>query len=444
MLVVTDGIDIQYALFFSIGCASRDFLYPTAIKMMSINKRVALLTQYYPPETGAASNRMRFFSDVLSKQFGAMSVFTAFPNYPDPAQYDNSKNGYTGLWHHEVVGEINIYRSRIYPVTSGGIVPRAINFLSLPFMMMRWMRQLAKHDVFVVTSGPMFTGIPVFLLSYFKKTSIILDVRDIWPERLWDTGASNPPKVIKWMLKRYELWMYSRCSSILTTTPSMIKQLDERTDTTVRLFLVRNTNQIERSHKNARQKNTSNGKPLTIVEAGTQGIVQSPETLCRAVVSLNNKYPGCLNLKFAGTGVKVIDIQRYTTKYEFISHAGNLSLDELDDFLLNADIGVHVLMDTKHNQIVVPRRLFDYAQYNLAIIFSGLGDGVEIIREANAGLTTTPQNEDELAEVIESLYLDDKKLEFFKRNSKNLTVGVLSKEHAAQQLIESLQHTLGQ
>ena len=44
--------------------------------------RVVFLTQYYPPETGAAPNRLWNLAQRLAGQGHSVSVMTALPSYP--------------------------------------------------------------------------------------------------------------------------------------------------------------------------------------------------------------------------------------------------------------------------------------------------------------------------------------------------------------------------
>ena len=52
-----------------------------------VRKRLLLLTQFFPPETGAGAHRIGAMAEVLSKHF-EVSVVTLKPSYPSPQAYE--------------------------------------------------------------------------------------------------------------------------------------------------------------------------------------------------------------------------------------------------------------------------------------------------------------------------------------------------------------------
>src|SRR3712207_2937285 len=51
-----------------------------------MRKKILLLTQFFPPETGAGANRIGSMADVLSKHHELL-VVTLKPSYPSPQRY---------------------------------------------------------------------------------------------------------------------------------------------------------------------------------------------------------------------------------------------------------------------------------------------------------------------------------------------------------------------
>ncbi|MEK9132214.1 MAG: hypothetical protein AAB606_00690 [Patescibacteria group bacterium] len=57
--------------------------------------KILFISQYYPPETGAASNRIGYFAQFLAKKDHTVSVLTTTPNYPEGKVYDGYKNKFS-------------------------------------------------------------------------------------------------------------------------------------------------------------------------------------------------------------------------------------------------------------------------------------------------------------------------------------------------------------
>ncbi len=52
-----------------------------------MKKKLMILTQSFPPETGAAANRIGLMADVLSKHYGILIVALK-PSYPSSQEYE--------------------------------------------------------------------------------------------------------------------------------------------------------------------------------------------------------------------------------------------------------------------------------------------------------------------------------------------------------------------
>jgi hypothetical protein len=53
---------------------------------------ILILTQYYPPEIGAAQNRLSGLAIFLQKAGHTVTVLTAMPNYPTGEIYHEYRN----------------------------------------------------------------------------------------------------------------------------------------------------------------------------------------------------------------------------------------------------------------------------------------------------------------------------------------------------------------
>ena len=51
--------------------------------------KIIIVSNYYPPEIGAASNRIYNLSNSLSKYYDSVNVIAPLPNYPTGKIYKN-------------------------------------------------------------------------------------------------------------------------------------------------------------------------------------------------------------------------------------------------------------------------------------------------------------------------------------------------------------------
>ena len=95
--------------------------------MRDRKKKIIIVSQYFPPETGAASSRMGDLSKQLSLDNYEVTVLTEIPNYPE----GKITNGYSlGLLKREKVGTVQVFRSFVLPTKRRNFLERAIFYVS--------------------------------------------------------------------------------------------------------------------------------------------------------------------------------------------------------------------------------------------------------------------------------------------------------------------------
>jgi hypothetical protein len=92
--------------------------------------RILILTQYFPPETGAPQNRLHSLAGYFSDLGAEVSVLTAMPNYPKMEVLA----GYKGeFYKFETDKNLKVHRSWIFVNNNKGIVSRLLNYFSFVF-----------------------------------------------------------------------------------------------------------------------------------------------------------------------------------------------------------------------------------------------------------------------------------------------------------------------
>ena len=92
--------------------------------------RIVILTQYYPPETGAPQNRLSDLAGRLKAAGDDVEVWTAMPNYP----IGRIQKAYRRkIFFTEIQDGISVKRSWIFASHSKSILPRLLNYFYLVF-----------------------------------------------------------------------------------------------------------------------------------------------------------------------------------------------------------------------------------------------------------------------------------------------------------------------
>ena len=169
--------------------------------------RFTILTQYYPPETGAPQNRLSDLAMQLRNAGFEVIVITAMPNYPKNEIFKPYKGK---LFVAETIQDITIYRSWIFVGKSRSVIPRLLNYFSFVITsFFTGLFKLKKQDFILCESPPLFLGISGLLLSVFKKSKFIFNISDLWPESAEKLGVIKNKRILK-LTEKLECYLYRK------------------------------------------------------------------------------------------------------------------------------------------------------------------------------------------------------------------------------------------
>ena len=124
--------------------------------------KIAILTQYYPPEMGAPQARLSDLAQRLVENGHEVTVLTGMPNYPTGRLYP----GYRGVFRRESLDGVTVLRTVIVPAKSARFAPRMASYLSfLVSSLLGGAACLGRLDYLMTESPPLFLGVTGFLFE---------------------------------------------------------------------------------------------------------------------------------------------------------------------------------------------------------------------------------------------------------------------------------------
>lgn len=186
---------------------------------------ITILTQYYLPEVGAPQNRLSELAIRLKKNGADIHVITAMPNYP----HMRVAEGYRGKWRvSEEIEGIKVTRCWIFVPQSKSIFARLLNYFSFVFSSF-WIGlvRMKRSDYLICESPPLFLGITAFLLTRLKRTKMIFNVSDLWPESAEKLGLVKN-RFFLWISGKLEMFLYRRSKIITGQTQGIVKNISSR------------------------------------------------------------------------------------------------------------------------------------------------------------------------------------------------------------------------
>ena len=351
-------------------------------------KNVLIITSYFPPETGAASNRIFHLAEGLKGHDFNVSVLTPLPNYPTGEIFKDYKGKFK---HTSTENGILIHRLWIYASNSKNKLLRLIAMLSYSFSLLWFFIWNKIPKTVVVQSPPLLVAFTCMLFLKSKQRHLVLNVSDLWPIAGFELGALKKNFSYK-MLERIEHFNYKRADLVLGQSIEIlthVKSICSEKET----FLYRNYPDFKSPELNY---NPTDGK-LKIVYAGLLGIAQGIYKLCQELEYSN------IELHIYGSGAEQLKIETYISNHPElpIVYHGQVSRIELHEVLLQYDITIIPLLKRIYGS--VPSKIFEYAKLGLPMLYFGGGEGESIIKTHELGWVAEAGNYADLNSIIASI-----------------------------------------
>jgi glycosyltransferase involved in cell wall biosynthesis len=356
-------------------------------------KDVLIITSYYPPEIGAASNRIFHLAEGLQKRDFNVSIVTPLPNYPTGKIF----SGYKGKFRHfSTETNIKVYRLWIFASNSKNKLLRLIAMLSYSFSLVWFFVWNKIPKRVIVQSPPLIVAFTCMLFLNSKKRKVVLNVSDLWPLAGLELGVFKKSFSFR-LLEKIERFNYRKADLVLGQSKEILTHIksvfpDKKT------FLYRNypnfiTPEIE-------YINPSEGN-LKIVYAGLLGVAQGIYRLCTQLDYTN------IEFHVYGTGAERLLVEKFILDNPNlpITYYGEVSRSNLHIELLQYDVAIIPLLNRIYGS--VPSKIFEYAQLGLPILYFGGGEGEDIVKKYALGWIANASNYNNLNKLISKIDSSD-------------------------------------
>jgi glycosyltransferase involved in cell wall biosynthesis len=364
-------------------------------------KDILIITNYFPPETGAASNRIFHLAEGLQKHNFKVAVITPLPNYPTGRVFEVYKGRFK---HTSQENNTTIHRLWIYASNSKNKLLRLLAMLSYSLSLIWFFLWNKIPKIVIVQSPPLLVAFSSMLFLRSKKRRLILNVSDLWPIAGLELGALKKNFSYK-VLEKIERFNYKHADLVLGQSNEILSHVTS-------LFPKKNTflyrNYPDFDAPKITENNNSTGK-LKIVYAGLLGVAQGVFKLCQELDYTH------IQLHIYGAGSEKNKIETLLTEKPEIDvvYHGEVSRNELHKELTKYDITIIPLLNRIYGS--VPSKIFEYAKIGLPMIYFGGGEGEDIIKKHHLGWIAKAGNHDDLNSVISKISTTDINLSYKKK-----------------------------
>jgi len=336
--------------------------------------KILIISNYYPPEKGAAANRIEQLALKLNQNNYLVTVICPLPNYPKGELFPEYKGRFSVT---EKIQNVTVKRLWIYPSNSHMILKRIFSTLSFSMSLFFHLVFKKTPDKVIVQSPPLLLSfISVFILS-LKRKKIILNVSDLWPIAAIELKVMKSNSMSHKMALFFERFIYKNATLIFGQSEEIISHIHSLFPNK-KCFLYRNyPDHFVENLEFVQDKNDT----IKLFYAGLLGVAQGIFELIQQLKLENLN----IELHIFGDGAEKNQIELFLAENadKKIFFHGMLERNALHEKLKTFDVALVPLKTRIYGS--VPSKIFEYSALGFPILYFGGGEGETIVKKNNLG-----------------------------------------------------------
>lgn len=373
--------------------------------------RILLLHQYFLEDNDHGGSRWNEITKQWTEEGNDVTVIAGMMHYSSSCK----RPEYKGKWFmKKQQGAVDIIRCHVSESYNSSFVGRLWGYFSFVFSSL-WAGLFmteGKYDVIIVTSPPLFVGISGYLISLFKRTPFVFEIRDLWPESAVDTGVVTNGVIIN-LAYTLEAFIYKKATLINVLTPAFRNVLIEKKKVSAdKIIFIPNAADFTLSDKLVEnfdsaifRKEHKLVDKFVITYVGAHGVANHLEQIIETGLLLADT-----NVLFLliGDGMEkkrliALATEKKVTNVRFLDPVPKA---EVFKYILASDMGASVLKNVDTFKTVYSNKTFDYMSCKRPILMAIDGVSKELVEDAEAGVFVEPENPEDFAKKIR-MYLND-------------------------------------
>lgn len=366
---------------------------------------VTLVTQYFPPERGAAQVRLGAIVADLVRRGLAVEVVTALPNYPTGRIFDG--------WSRrplQVADEdgATLRRVWVYAAMGSGL-RRIVNYASFGLTSAVAVAISPRSSRIVVEYPTLFGALPAVVIGSLRRQVVVVVVADLWVDTIVEIGTL-PEGLVLDVLRRLERWMLRRADVVTAVTQGVRSALLDKGVGADRLAWLPNGADTEvfrpgpSSPETLRRFGIEPGEHL-VLYAGTHGYVHGLDVVLDAAALLRDEP---VRFLLVGDGSEKPALQERATALELrnLEFHDPVAPEVVAELLRCAAVALATVREGDVYRTVRSAKAVPAMASGRPVIYSGDDEGSRLVEQIGAGTVTPPGDPVALAEAIRKLIRD--------------------------------------
>lgn len=404
---------------------------------------ILLVTQYFPPETGACPTRMNELSSRWAQRGHDVTILTSAPDYPEGEIYDDFDNGWIKK---REVGGVDVVYLKTIPSANSGFLRRGVKFVW--FMLLAtvvgvWMN---RRDVVIATSPQPLTGPAAWAVASVSRSKFVFEVRDLWPESI--TSLSD---ISEWVLVPLQ-WIveftYRRADRVVAVSPDFDTSLEQAGVDPDDILVHYNGVSPEYFEHDGQNWQVDEEliselqNQFVVSYIGTLGLAHGISVVLDAAAQLEDD----VLFLIVGTGARAEHLRSEAERrgIDTINFAGRHPKDHVPDFLALSDLALVHLKDKPIFRTAVPSKMFEAMAAGVPVLLGVRGTAERIVADSDVGITFEPEDSEDLVAAIRELQEDTDRREELGTNGRKSVAESFSWDQIAESYATDLQQLVNE
>ena len=364
---------------------------------------IMLVTSYFPPEFGAASDLYFDLAETFAEMGHAVMVVTRLPRYrTDTVQ--------RGFYRRDRVGRSDVVRIANSPFVESRPFLRGIDHLTQAPLYFLGGLLAGRPDVVLFHSPPLTLGLSCLALSRLWGVPYVANIQDLFPKYAVDIGLMKNPLVTR-AFEALEGLVYRTADAVTVNAPGNRSHVIARGGNQAHTVTISNYIDVDALRPGPRynrfRERIGADSKFIVQYAGTMGFQQDLDVVLGAADLLRHQ-PDILFL-LIGDGVERPRLERQAAALK-LPNLRFLPYQPREDFplvLQSADACV-VTLRPEVTSSTIPSKLLGIMAAGKPVLITSdpHGDAPRTVERAGAGILTSPGSASSLADAVLRLKSD--------------------------------------
>lgn len=378
---------------------------------------ILFFTQYFPPEVHAPASRTYDHCKQWIATGHKVTVVTCAPSHPKGVLFTGYKNRF---WQSEDINGIKIIRVWSLITPNKGFFKRIFGYMTFfPGSILAGIF-VKNVDMVIGTSPQIFSPLAAGIVSFFKKTPWVFEIRDILSESLLATSLVKNQLLLK-LVQFFEVFLYRRATAIVVVTNSFKEILINQGIQQKKIHVITNGVDLEKFKPIAKDDNLieSLGIKNSFIAGyiGTHGLSHGLDSILYAAELLQKKY-NIYNIKIVllGDGANKESLLKLSNKLGLknVLFLDLVPRNKIHLYWSILDVSIIHLKKTNLFDAFIPSKIFEAMGMGIPLLHCVSGESADIVKSNNLGCIVESENFDQIAKSLIDLSKNNHKIETYR------------------------------